>query len=135
MSALLPPAPRPCESCPYRTDVPSGVWSEEEYDKLIEFDRNQWAGVFQCHQTDRDSDKARMCAGWTYVHGPRSIWLRMAVSNGTYPREIFAYETDVELFEDGLEAAEWGMEEIDDPGPQARRMIEKISANRSDVHT
>lgn len=26
----------PCETCPYRRDVPSGVWSADEYRKLIE---------------------------------------------------------------------------------------------------
>lgn len=28
----------PCHSCPYRRDVPSGVWATEEYDKLLPYD-------------------------------------------------------------------------------------------------
>ncbi|MEU1550230.1 DUF6283 family protein [Nocardia sp. NPDC005745] len=31
---LGPPAPRPCESCPYRCDVPSGVGAAEEMEKV-----------------------------------------------------------------------------------------------------
>lgn len=31
VSSLRAPAPRPCESCPYRRNVPSGIWTEEEY--------------------------------------------------------------------------------------------------------
>jgi hypothetical protein len=36
--SINPPAPKPCESCPYRKDVPSGVWSEGEYRKLPQYD-------------------------------------------------------------------------------------------------
>ena len=25
---------QPCSSCPYRKDVPSGVWAHHEYEKL-----------------------------------------------------------------------------------------------------
>jgi hypothetical protein len=34
MPGLIGPRRRPCSSCPYRRDVPSGLWSAEEYDKL-----------------------------------------------------------------------------------------------------
>ena len=33
------PAKNPCGSCPYRKDVPSGVWAVSEYLKLVEYDR------------------------------------------------------------------------------------------------
>lgn len=47
------PAKNPCGSCPYRRDVPSGIWSEEEYDKLPQYDLptgDQPPNVFLCHQ-------------------------------------------------------------------------------------
>lgn len=28
----------PCSACPYRVDVPAGVWAREEYDKLDPYD-------------------------------------------------------------------------------------------------
>ncbi len=31
--------PRPCSACPYRQDCPSGVWAADEYQKLIEYDK------------------------------------------------------------------------------------------------
>ena len=31
--------PKPCASCPYRCDVPSGVWHPDEYAKLEVYDR------------------------------------------------------------------------------------------------
>lgn len=30
----LTPRKTPCASCPYRKDVPSGVWEASEYEKL-----------------------------------------------------------------------------------------------------
>ena len=48
-----PPAKRPCGSCPYRRDAPSGIWSREEYEKLPEYDKPtayQPPQVFMCHR-------------------------------------------------------------------------------------
>nr|WP_239003987.1 DUF6283 family protein [Nocardia panacis] len=62
-----PPAPRPCASCPYRRDVPSGIWHESEYNKLRSYDLDtayQPTALFECHQTEPDTPAARMCAGW-----------------------------------------------------------------------
>lgn len=65
MSKIRGPAPSPCSSCPYRRDVPSGLWGANEYAKLRDYDNPTWAqppGIFQCHQTGADDDKARLCA-------------------------------------------------------------------------
>ena len=35
---VRPPAKSPCGSCPYRQDVPSGVWAASEYEKLPAYD-------------------------------------------------------------------------------------------------
>ena len=66
MSVTLPPARTPCATCPYRTDVPSGVWAPEEYAKLLAYDEEtayQPLSVFLCHQVD-----GRVCAGWAGCH-------------------------------------------------------------------
>lgn len=134
---MIGPAPRACESCPYRRDVPSGVWDEEEYEKLPRYDRPTYDqlsdGLFQCHQNGRNDDKARLCAGWVAVHGDQSLALRLAVVSGRVDPSVMDYSTDVELFGSGAEAAEHGMAEIDDPSPEAIEMMEKIGRTREDV--
>lgn len=136
MTELALPTPNPCESCPYRRDVPSGVWSEEEYDKLVRYDEptySQPTELFQCHQNGRDDDKARLCGGWVATHGDHSLGLRLAVVTGRVDPAVMSYSTTVPLFDSGEEAAEHGMEDIDDPGPEACALVEKISKTRSDV--
>jgi uncharacterized protein DUF6283 len=109
------PLPRPCGSCPYRRDVPSGVWHTEEYLKLIPYDRpihEQPQGVFACHQQD-----GHLCAGWVGTHDmSENLALRFHVSGGHITAEEFFeicdYTTDVPLFESGLEAATHGLNAI-----------------------
>lgn len=63
---LGPPSRCPCASCPYRRDVPSGVWAPEEYEKLRRYDAptmEQPPQVFLCHQKNRDTAN-RVGAGW-----------------------------------------------------------------------
>ncbi|MFE7545794.1 DUF6283 family protein [Streptomyces platensis] len=82
-SSLRPPAPRPCESCPYRRDVPAGIGASEEYEKLRRYDAdtpNQPTKLFQCHQADGDSDNRRICGGWAGCHeGEDLLALRVAL--------------------------------------------------------
>ncbi|GAA2239757.1 DUF6283 family protein [Streptomyces nogalater] len=137
----LPPAPRPCQYCPYRLDVPSGVWSAEEYAKLPTYDRptpEQPAKLFRCHQHDHDSGRARVCGGWAGCHdGDELLALRVATIAGEIAVEtaqaIRDYTSPVPLFASGAEAAVHGMREILNPGPDARRAIDKISRTRTDL--
>jgi hypothetical protein len=131
------PAPNPCESCPYRCDVPSGVWSEEEYEKLRLYDGPLWAqphNMFQCHQMTRESDRARLCAGWVGTHQPTDlISVMIAVAQGKLDPAIFDYTTPVPLFASGNEAADHGERDIENPSEEAMDMVEKIVAKRPDV--
>jgi len=46
----------PCQSCPYRRDVPSGIWAHEEYEKILDYDNetgHQPMKVFMCHQAEQ----------------------------------------------------------------------------------
>jgi len=136
MSKIKGPAPRPCESCPYRKDVPSGVWSANEYAKLREYDNetyDQPLGVFQCHQTGPEDRSARLCAGWVGCHGQELLALRVGVATGDVDASAMNYTTDVELFDSGAEAAEYGEADIDAPGEAAMDMVAKIAASRADV--
>lgn len=136
LNQVLPPARRPCGGCPYRRDVPSGVWERSEYEKLPDYDAPtpyQPPGIFICHLTDGTAH--RVCAGWAGCHdGEELLSLRIAVavreiSPETY-RLTVLYESPVPLFASGAEAAAHGMEE---PTPAASRVIEKILRVRTDI--
>ncbi|MFE1797725.1 DUF6283 family protein [Streptomyces sp. NPDC059517] len=140
-SSLRPPAPRPCESCPYRRDVPAGVWASEEYAKLQRYDADtpdQPTGLFQCHQADADSAVRRVCAGWAGCHeGEELLALRLALIDGriddaTY-RAVVEYASPVFLFPSGSDAAAHGEAGIDAPDEKARHLINKITRTRNDL--
>lgn len=126
---ILGPAPRPCESCPYRRDVPSGVWAASEYDKLPDYDREtcyQPIAVFLCHQHD-----GRVCAGWVGCHPADGLLsLRLAVADGRMSAGAYGaavdYRSPVPLFRSGAAAAAHGRAEIPCPGGPARRVIAKV---------
>jgi hypothetical protein len=130
---LRPPAPRPCESCPYRRDVPSGIWDAEEYAKLPDYDAEtayQAPGLFQCHQQD-----GRLCAGWVAVHNmEHCLALRLGVLSGAVDETdvdaIVDYRTDVPLFASGADAAAHGLRDLARPGLEARRMADKLRRRR-----
>jgi hypothetical protein len=123
------PAKSPCGTCPYRRDVPSGVWDASEYAKLPPYDAPtalQPAGLFLCHQGDR-----RVCAGWAACHDTDELLaLRLAsATGGMSPDEVVAtrnYVSPVPLFRSGREAANHGMANIDHPGPRARRATDRL---------
>ncbi len=78
---------RACVNCPYRRDVPSGGWGQEEYDKLRAYDAEtpfQSTRVFQCHQADRDSEARRICSGWAGCHEAEHLLsVRLVLTVGT----------------------------------------------------
>jgi Family of unknown function (DUF6283) len=138
---LNPPAPRPCNSCPYRRDVPSGVWAREEYEKLRRYDAptmEQPPAVFTCHQQDLGSTRSRACAGWAGCHdGDELLGLRIAVLEGSLTVQDAEAVRDcvspVPLFSSGAEAADHGVAEVDKPGRRAVDAIGKIVRVRSDL--
>lgn len=126
---MKPPRMSPCGSCPYRQDCPSGVWHEEEYDKLPTFDGETWQqpeSVFMCHQQD-----GHLCAGWVAVHDMgESMGLRIALLTGALTMDGFDacldYETKVPLFSSGEEARAHGLAEYESPGDRAERLRKKL---------
>ena len=123
------PARRPCPSCPYRCDVPSGVWDASEYAKLAAYDGETYeqpTKLFYCHQRDQ-----RLCAGWVAVHDmDENLAVRIAASTGVLDedalRAVRAYSTDVELHDSGTVAADHGTALLEDPDPEARELIRKL---------
>lgn len=123
----------PCGSCPYRRDVPSGIWARSEYDKLPAYDGPTWAqhhGVFMCHQND-----GRLCGGWLACHDPQELLaLRIAdrVNNNVDPA-VFDYTTDVPVFASGAEARAHGIKGIRRPGKRARKMVAGLLRKRGEA--
>jgi len=128
---VLAPRSRPCTSCPYRQDVPSGIWTAEEYAKLPAYDLDTTGqaeagavGVFQCHQQPQ-----HLCAGWVGCHDMReNLGLRLAASllRAEIDPVVFEYTSPVPLFASGAEAAEHGLRDVADPSPAARRKVAQL---------
>lgn len=130
MTKSLLKAPKaPCKSCPYRRDVPAGIWAESEYNKLEDYDGETFTQVnglslFMCHQ---ESDE--LCGGWLGCHGPYEL-LALRLHADEVDPAVFDYKTSVPLFESGAAAAEHGMSGIDDPDAIAIRTINRIAEKR-----
>ena len=124
----IKPRKTPCPTCPYRRDVPSGVWSAEEYDKLTEYDGDTLEQVakgafrvFFCHQRTNE-----VCAGWCGTHDmDENLAIRLSRENLDI-EAIRSYQSPVPLFDSGAEAAEHGKREIESPSPEAVEKIDQL---------
>ena len=112
----------PCSACPYRRDVPSGLWAAHEYDKLRAYDLptgDQPFGVFACHATPE-----HLCNGWAICHTSRGneydlLALRL-FGSGEIPEPV------VPLFASGNEAADHGQADIEEPSDEAKAAVDKL---------
>jgi hypothetical protein len=119
---------RPCGSCPYRRDVPSGVWAAEEYVKLPQYDgdiasqaRAGASGLFMCHLDD-----GSLCAGWVGCHDmAESLAVRLHAEQLDVD-EVLDYVSPVPLFDSGAAAAAHGLRDVTCPGAAAQRMAEGL---------
>ena len=124
----------PCPSCPYRKDVPSGVWDRSEYEKLPKYDLGTTEqflagaiGVFYCHQQN-----GCVCRGWIDCHGNQGdgcelISLRISKLIDHEQVKIAIEEgPQVPIFESGREACEHGLKEICNPSSDASEVISKV---------
>lgn len=126
---MKPPKARPCGSCPYRKDVPGGVWHPDEYAKLIPYDRpthEQPEKAFNCHQND-----GHLCGGWVGTHDMhQSLAIKLAIAaEFLAPEDIDAvldYESPVPLWESGMEAATHGLSQVWDPPKRAQTIIRNL---------
>jgi uncharacterized protein DUF6283 len=129
INSSLRPAPAPCRSCPYRRDVPAGIWDVDEYEKLPPYDRetgDQPTGLFMCHSQD-----GRICAGWCGTHDMNhALAVRLACAFGHLDAvdlaAVLDYESPVPLFASGAEAAAHGLAGIGSPSMDAIRAMDRI---------
>lgn len=122
-------AKNPCATCPYRKDVPSGVWSHEDYEKLRKYDdapmpTGENLGVFLCHNTSVAGCNIA-CKGWLIVHDD-SIAVRLAFVRG----QICIGDLKppgMPLHESGAAAADFGQKQISRPNRKARSLVAKLA--------
>jgi hypothetical protein len=120
-----------CQACPYRRDVPSGVWAAKEYDMLAEYDKptgEQPHAGFHCHATPEV-----YCHGWAVVHGRQDqehelLALRIAALIGMYSFDDEPPQEHTPLFSSGTEAAEHGKRDIFNPSVEAQEVVARLSA-------
>ena len=128
-----PKAPKvPCGTCPYRKDVPSGVWAANEYEKLPQYDgeiiEQLFKGgttLFMCHQ-----NSGRLCGGWLQTHGTGNL---LAIRLQSIDPSAYGYTSKVEVFASGAEACAHGIAEIDGPSPAAKRKVAGLMKKRGDL--
>jgi len=130
VAAAPKPSAAPCGSCPYRKDVPSGVWHEDEYKKLIQYDgdildqlKKGGTALFMCHQND-----GHLCAGWAGCHDTSNL---VALRLHDVDPSTFDYISPVPLFGSGAEAAAHGMAKIDNPDKRAKATIKKLARRKA----
>jgi hypothetical protein len=125
--ALKPPKV-PCGTCPYRRDVPAGIWHGEEYAKLPAYDAGtpeQPTALFMCHQRD-----GYLCGGWLLTHD-RDHLLALRLRAQDLDPSVWDYSPDIEVYASGAEAAAYGMSGIDNPSAEARRKIDGLVRQRT----
>jgi Family of unknown function (DUF6283) len=124
----LAPRTRPCSSCPYRADAPSGLWAVDEYALLPGYDgtTGQQAeagafGVFCCHQ-----QPGRLCAGWAGCHDmAECLAIRIHHREVDMPATL-AYTSPIPLHPSGAAAAAHGLRDIDQPDARTRAKVAQL---------
>lgn len=126
MTDLPRPSRAPCGTCPYRQDVPAGVWDASEYAKLPRYDGSTMdqflaggVGLFFCHQND-----GHLCAGWVGCHDTDHL---AAMRLHQVHPDTFTYESPVPLFSSGAEAAAHGLSGVENPDARALAAIDKLA--------
>lgn len=134
MTNLISARKRPCSSCPYRKDTPSGVWSRQEYEALIKYDGDTGEqlmsgaiGVFHCH-TSPD----HLCSGWLGCHDPNELAALRMFGHLMDP-SVWTYTTDVPLHASGQAAHDHGVRDIRHPSKAAKDVVSKLIRIREDV--
>lgn len=132
--SIAGPADQPCRWCPFRRDVPSGIWAPEEYAKLAARDVEtvyQPVEIFACHLYGK-GERRRYCAGAAGCYdADHLLALRVGLMNGEITPEVAdqirTYVSPVPLFSTGVEAALHGMAEITNTSTEARAAMDKLN--------
>jgi len=130
MEAPAPPPPEPetactvdpkttfrrtetCAECPWRTDVPTGRFPPERFERLHRTVQQGFNPIFACHKTSEGHETA--CVGYLMVEGERNFAVRFALIEKAYdPRKLKATGPLYESYREMAEANEAELDEEDD---------------------
>lgn len=127
---MAPKPPKvPCGTCPYRKDVPSGIWNRAEYEKLPLYDGETGEQImkggialFLCHQKD-----GCLCGGWLLTHDRRHL---AALRLSTVDDSVWDYNPGTPVWGSGKEAHDHGVKDLDGPSSAAKRKIDGLLRQR-----
>ena len=88
----------PCSSCPYRQDVPTGVWDPQHFLDVLKADAEPFRGaMWGCHKYVKKEEQS-FCAGWLLDQRRRnfpSIQLRLRMmTDDALARDLCEVLTD-----------------------------------------
>lgn len=117
-------AESPCPSCPYRKDTPKGVWAQDHYEMLPQYDGDIGEQVtkgafapFGCHY-----DNGNLCRGWIDCHGAENLLsLRLAEVSD----EMFT-PPKADVYASGAEVLKANLPHMENPSPEARAMMDNL---------
>lgn len=113
--------------------MPSGIWAETEYVKLVDYDKptsEQPFGIFLCHDGDR---KDTVCRGWSDCHSQNPPGHELLSGRFTFGRGGMPAPSDVPCFASGQEAHDHGVADIEEPDDEAERRIELLMEKHPDI--
>lgn len=101
----------PCKSCPYRKDAKLAHWSIEEFQGVLDNERDIIGAVYLCHQKNGSA-----CVGWLMnqmERGLPSIALRLSLINHKIDGKYFdSIHCESEMFETVEEMCEANFPEL-----------------------
>jgi hypothetical protein len=75
---------RPCSECPWRRDVPTGIWPVERFVALAHTAYDMNIGIFACHKSAQDHPT--VCAGFLARGADHNLTIRRAYMTGELER-------------------------------------------------
>lgn len=98
-----------CAECPWRKDVPTGVFPPERFEHLRKSIEQGFGAMFACHKSPEEDKKA--CVGYVMNQvreegdGPQNFHLRLAISRGRInPEQMTLTGPQYESYDEMVEA-------------------------------
>ena len=108
----------PCEQCPWRADLPTGVFPVAAFRHSANTAYDMSGNTFGCHM--QGLGKPATCAGFLMRGADHNLGVRMAIATGRYdPREVS--DGGFPLYDDYRSMAEANGVDHDDPALKACR--------------
>lgn len=71
---------KPCEQCPWRKDVPTGVFPEQAYRESAPTSYDMAQSTFACHMSGAENPAT--CAGFLLRHADNNLSVRLSLMTG-----------------------------------------------------